>query len=140
MRAQSDVDECQASTQPPRTAPFLSANEAEEEVVTKARALRVIRKVQVSRFGPGSCRKGPSMGQLRATRKALKKVFSHSGMNLTLSHREYWYVFACGSSGAAKHIEEGREQTKREGQVEFRAKILFCKWSYTAGKPNCLRI
>ncbi len=38
----------------PWTAPLLSADGAEEEGVTKARALGVIRKGHVSCFGPGS--------------------------------------------------------------------------------------
>lgn len=60
--------------------------------MTKARALGVIRKGHVSRFGPGSHPGRPlreAVQGLSTTRKASKMVSSHTGMNLPLCCQIY---------------------------------------------------
>lgn len=118
----------------PRAAPLLSADGAEEEGVTKARGLGVIRKGHMSCFGPpaltpaGRCQR-PSRGQepKRDGEKASEMLFSHTGTSLTPAAAD---MQSAGMRlGQRRRGEGGREeererQTETEGQVEFRGDFL----------------
>lgn len=117
-RALSDAGERQASA---RTAPRLSACVTEEERVTKARALGVIRKGLMSCFWSMALTlavhcKRPSRGhELTTTRKASKTVFSHTGMNLTLCCQIYRVLLCIYMIWGNEREEERQRQTDREG-------------------------
>lgn len=126
----------------PRTAPLLSADGAEEEGVTKARALGVIRKGHVSRFGPGSYPGRP----LREAIQGPGGWAQPGKPPRRCSHMQVWIcpcavrytecrcVFTCGSFGAVKEREEERERQTQ------RVRWSSGQESHTAGKPNCFRI
>lgn len=98
----------------PQSAPLLSADEAEEEGLTKARSLSVIRKGHMSCISPASppdqSAQRPSGGQLNANRKASQSVFSHLVTNLTPDIQNAGVYSICGSSGAAKRKGGSRQR------------------------------
>lgn len=102
----------------PQSAPLLSADEAEEEGLTKARASSAIRKGHMSCVSPAShpdqSVQLPSDGQLKAIGKASKPVFSHLVTNLTPDIQNACAYAICGSSGAAKR-KGRREGADRDG-------------------------
>lgn len=135
----------------PRAAPLLSADGAEEEGVTKARGLGVIRKGHMSCFGPpaltpaGRCQR-PSRGQepKRDGEKASEMLFSHTGTSLTPAAAD---MQSAGMRlGQRRRGREGREGGRKKGRDRQRRRVrwssgeIFCQESHTAGKPNCFRI
>ena len=115
-RAPSDAGESQASTQPPDRTSLIcrwSRGGRSEEGVTKARALGVIRKGHMSRFGPGSQPERPSKGQelQHNQEKPPRRCFRTQVWiwPCAVRYTERWCVFTCGSFGAVEEREGGRK-------------------------------
>ena len=116
----------------PWTAPLLSAYGVEEEGVTKARALGVIRKGLMSCFGPGSHPGCPLRGAIQGpgadhNQESLQdSVFAHRYESdpVLSDNTERWCVFTCGSFGAVKERKGETDRDGGSGGVQGR---FFCR-------------
>lgn len=125
----------------PQTAPLLSAYGVEEEGVTKARALGVIRKGLMSCFGPGShpgcplleAIQGPGADQQLG--KPPRRCFRTQVWiwPRAVRYTERWCVFTCGSFGAVKERKGETDRDGGSGGVQGRFRLTLQESQIASG-------